>query len=79
MENLSPQILRGVVREMTELVKGAPEGIRVHMNDEDITDIQATITGPGIFNRLILCVRLQLVKKERDEMEMTVSSCIFIT
>lgn len=47
MENLSPQILRGVVREMTELVKGAPEGIRVHMNDEDITDIQATITGPG--------------------------------
>ncbi|XP_076054187.1 ubiquitin-conjugating enzyme E2 S isoform X2 [Oratosquilla oratoria] len=32
---------------MTELVKGPPEGIRVHMNDEDITDIQATIWGPA--------------------------------
>ena len=47
MENLSPQILRGVLKEMTELIKGAPKGIKVHMNDEDITDIQATITGPG--------------------------------
>lgn len=28
-------------------MKGPPEGIKVHMNDEDITDIQATITGPG--------------------------------
>lgn len=47
MENLSPQILRGVLKEVTELVKGPPEGIKVHMNDEDITDIQATIAGPG--------------------------------
>ncbi|XP_042209920.1 ubiquitin-conjugating enzyme E2 S-like isoform X3 [Homarus americanus] len=47
VENLSPQILRGVMKEMTELVKGPPEGIKVHMNDEDITDIQATIAGPA--------------------------------
>ena len=50
MENLSPQILRGVLKEMTELIKGAPECIKVHMNDEDITDIQATITGPGKYS-----------------------------
>ncbi|XP_050725572.1 ubiquitin-conjugating enzyme E2 S-like isoform X3 [Eriocheir sinensis] len=47
VENLSPQILRGVLKEVTELVKGPPEGIKVHMNDEDITDIQATIAGPA--------------------------------
>ena len=40
---------------MTELVKSPPEGIKVVMNDQDITDIQATITGPGnIFNLLFI-------------------------
>lgn len=55
MENLSPQILRGVMKEMTELVKGPPEGIKVHMNDEDVTDIQATITGPGNGECVVCC------------------------
>ncbi|KAL3270266.1 hypothetical protein HHI36_009319 [Cryptolaemus montrouzieri] len=47
VENLSPQIIRGVVREMQDLVENPPEGIKVHINDEDVTDIQAFIDGPA--------------------------------
>ncbi|KAK9890936.1 hypothetical protein WA026_012276 [Henosepilachna vigintioctopunctata] len=47
VENLSPQIIRGVVREMQDLVGNPPEGIKVHINDEDVTDIQAFIDGPA--------------------------------
>lgn len=47
VENLSPQIIRGVVREMQQLVNEPPEGIKVQINDEDVTDIQAYIEGPA--------------------------------
>lgn len=32
---------------MQELVGHPPEGIKVHLNDEDVTDIQAFIDGPS--------------------------------
>lgn len=47
VENLSPQTIRAVVREMQELVNKPPEGIKVHINEEDVTDIQAFIDGPA--------------------------------
>lgn len=47
MENLSPQVIRRVTKELLELAESPPEGIKVFLNEEDITDIQATITGPG--------------------------------
>lgn len=47
MENLSPQIIRQVTKEISALCRNPPEGIKVFMNDEDVTDIQATIEGPG--------------------------------
>jgi ubiquitin-conjugating enzyme E2 S len=47
VENLSPQIIRRVVKEVNDLVNDPPEGIKVNINDEDITDIQAYIEGPG--------------------------------
>ncbi|XP_077284508.1 ubiquitin-conjugating enzyme E2 S isoform X2 [Arctopsyche grandis] len=47
VENLSPQIIRRVVKEMQELAEHPPEGIKVHVNDSDITDIQAYIDGPA--------------------------------
>eukprot|EP00041_Stephanoeca_diplocostata_P003751 m.37620 g.37620 ORF g.37620 m.37620 type:complete len:65 (-) comp14582_c0_seq1:731-925(-) len=46
-ENLCPQTIRRVAKEVGKLVSAPPEGIKLHVNDEDITDIQATITGPG--------------------------------
>jgi len=47
VENLSPQTLRGVLKELTSLVKSPPEDIKVILNDQDVTDIQATISGPA--------------------------------
>lgn len=47
VENLSPQIIRRVAKEMTDLSNQPPEGIRVILNEEDVTDIQAVIEGPA--------------------------------
>ncbi len=47
MENLSPQVIRTVTKEVVELSSSPPEGIKVYVNEEDLTDIQATIEGPG--------------------------------
>lgn len=43
---MSPQIIRQVTKELMDLQKNPPEGIKVIMNEEDVTDIQATIEGP---------------------------------
>jgi len=47
VENMSPQIIREVSKELIDLQKNPPEGIKIIMNEEDVTDIQATIEGPG--------------------------------
>ena len=47
MENLSPQTIRQIAKEVADLTKDPPEGIKVIPNEEDITDIQANIEGPG--------------------------------
>ena len=47
MENLSPQVIRQVAKELAELSSNPPEGVKVFPNEEDITDIQARIEGPG--------------------------------
>ena len=49
VENMSPQIIRQVTKELIDLQKNPPEGIKVIMNEEDVTDIQAIIEGPGNF------------------------------
>lgn len=46
VENINPQTIRRVAKEMRKLITEAPEGIKMHFNEDDITDIQATITGP---------------------------------
>jgi ubiquitin-conjugating enzyme E2 S len=47
IENLSPQIIWRLVKETNDLVNDPPESFIVKLNDEDITDIQAYIEGPG--------------------------------
>ncbi|KAK6169194.1 ubiquitin-conjugating enzyme E2 S [Patella vulgata] len=47
VENLSPQIIRHVSKELGDLTKSPPEGIKVFLNEEDITDVQASIEGPA--------------------------------
>jgi len=45
-ENLPPHVLRSVSKEVVSLSQEPPEGIQVHFNHDDITDIQATVVGP---------------------------------
>ncbi|XP_065212808.1 ubiquitin-conjugating enzyme E2 S [Planococcus citri] len=47
VENLSPQIIRGIIKELHELTDNPPEGIRVILNEADISDIQAFVEGPA--------------------------------
>lgn len=47
VENLSPQIIRQIVREMHQLADEPPEGVKVQLNEADVTDIQALIDGPA--------------------------------
>lgn len=56
VENLSPQIIRGVVKEMQDLVHNPPEGIKIQINEEDVTDIQAYIDGPAGKNTFVICL-----------------------
>jgi ubiquitin-conjugating enzyme E2 S len=46
VENLPPHVLRGVSKETVALSQEPPEGIQLHLNYDDLTDIQATINGP---------------------------------
>lgn len=47
VENLHPQIIKQVSKELSSLTNDPPEGIKVFVNEQDITDIQATIEGPA--------------------------------
>lgn len=49
VENLSPQIIRQVVKEMSDIQINSPEGIKVQINEADVTDIQAVLEGPGAY------------------------------
>jgi len=46
LENLSPQVIRSVIKELKSIIDESLEGIKVIFNDEDVTDIQALIDGP---------------------------------
>lgn len=54
VENLSPQTIRQVVKEMYDIYSNSPEGIKVQINEADVTDIQAVLEGPGKQISLIL-------------------------
>lgn len=41
--------MRRVMRELSELEKNPPEGIRVQTSDEDMLDVTGIIEGPGAF------------------------------
>lgn len=47
VENVCPQVLRGVVREVRRLAADPPAGIKVVLRDNDLTDVIALIDGPG--------------------------------
>ena len=55
---MAPQVSRQICKELQQLISEPPEGIKVILNEEDISDIQAIIDGPGtrhfIFKALTL-------------------------
>ncbi|XP_065827044.1 ubiquitin-conjugating enzyme E2 S-like [Oscarella lobularis] len=46
-DSLPSFVIRKVTQEVSQLVSKAPEGIQVHPNEENVSDIQATVEGPA--------------------------------
>lgn len=46
-ENISPQVLREVAKQLHSLQADTPEGMKIFVNEGDLTDIQASIEGPA--------------------------------
>jgi len=61
VENLSPQVIRQVSKELSHLRTNPLEGIRVCINEEDVSDIQADIDGPACTPYFGGCFRVKLV------------------
>lgn len=51
-ENLPPNVIKQLAKELKNLDETPPEGIRVGVNDDDFSTIFADIEGPG--NKLYL-------------------------
>lgn len=47
LENHNPQVIRKVSKEVKDLTQEKLEGIKISVNESNLTDIQATIDGPG--------------------------------
>lgn len=47
MENMNPQVMRHVGKEIQQLMSEPMEGITVIINDKDVTEVQAVIDGPA--------------------------------
>jgi len=47
IENIPPQTIRRIANEIAELSQSPLEDIKLIPNEDDITDIQAIITGPA--------------------------------
>lgn len=46
-ENLPPNVIKQLARELKSLDETPPEGIKVGVNDDDFSTIFADIDGPG--------------------------------
>lgn len=56
VENVCPQVLRGVARELRRLAANPPAGIKLVLRDEDLTDVVAHIDGPGKVIQTYCCM-----------------------
>jgi len=45
-ENVAPVVIKKLLKDIREFEKDKPEGITLEINEENIADIQATISGP---------------------------------
>lgn len=54
LENHNPQVIRQISREVKILSTESLEGIKININEENISQITALIDGPGKYLK-ILC------------------------
>ena len=47
-ENLPPNVIKQLAKELKNLDESPPEGIKVGVNDDDFSTIYADIEGPGM-------------------------------
>ncbi|XP_045783426.1 ubiquitin-conjugating enzyme E2 S [Maniola jurtina] len=47
VENVCPQVLRGVARELRRLAASPPAGVKVLLREDDLSDVHALIDGPA--------------------------------
>lgn len=50
-ENISPKAMKAIMLEIRDLTKTPIDGVRVVLNEECVTDVQADIDGPGTIAR----------------------------
>lgn len=55
-ENLPPNVIKQLARELKNLDETPPEGIKVGVNDDDFSTIFADIDGPGTYWLIYMCV-----------------------
>jgi hypothetical protein len=55
-ENLPPNVIRQLAKELKNLDESPPEGITVIVNDDDFTTICADIEGPGNIISITFCL-----------------------
>lgn len=58
LENHNPQVIRQVSKEVKKLSTEQLEGIKIQINESNLTDIQAVIEGPGKLIQWKLLVRV---------------------
>lgn len=59
--------MRRLMRELTELKKSPPEGIRVQTSDDNMLDVTGIIQGPGAFTfTAVVHSRVGLTYSPRD-------------
>lgn len=46
-KTVGPAVVRRIMRELKDLDKNPPEGIRIQTNEEDLLDVTGIIEGPG--------------------------------
>lgn len=47
-ENISPGVIMNLAKELRKLSNEPLDGIKISVNEEDVTDVTADIMGPGI-------------------------------
>jgi len=47
-ENLPPNVIKQLAKELKNLDESPPEGIKVGVNDDDFSTIYADVEGPGM-------------------------------